>query len=174
MLSADSASVNNSATGVEVQRPFQRHRSRGCRLPTIFEFGRFLNYFVDHMDLKLVELFCEVGLVSGCGVQRQRTFAYGTRCCTQACLDCKGSILFTGIGKSGFIAQKIAQTLVSTGTKAVFLNPTDALHGDLGIVSSGDLVVVVSKSGSTEELVRLVPYARVRTDREGFAWPEAR
>ena len=79
----------------------------------------------------------------------------------QACLDCAGSILFTGIGKSGFIAQKIAQTLVSTGTKAVFLNPTDALHGDLGIVGPGDLVVVVSKSGNTEELVRLVPYARV-------------
>ena len=79
----------------------------------------------------------------------------------QACLACTGSILFTGVGKSGFIAQKISQTLVSTGTKAVFLNPTDALHGDLGIVSKHDLVVMFSKSGNTEELIRLVPYAKV-------------
>ena len=55
----------------------------------------------------------------------------------------------------------MSQTLVSTGTKAVFLNPTDALHGDLGIVSREDVVVLFSKSGSTEELVRLVPFARV-------------
>ena len=65
------------------------------------------------------------------------------------------------MGKSGFIAQKIAQTLVSTGTKAFYLNPTDALHGDLGLLSRGDLVVTVSKSGSTEELLRLVPFAKV-------------
>ena len=65
------------------------------------------------------------------------------------------------MGKSGFIAQKIAQTLVSTGTKAFALSPTDALHGDLGILGRGDLVVTVSKSGSTEELLRLVPFARV-------------
>ena len=71
------------------------------------------------------------------------------------------------MGKSGFIAQKIAQTLVSTGTRAFFLNATDALHGDLGIISAGDLVVCVSKSGSTDELVRLVPYARVKPARVG-------
>ena len=81
--------------------------------------------------------------------------------CMQACLQCRGAILFTGVGKSGFIAQKIAQTLVSTGTKAFALNPTDALHGDLGILGRGDLVVTVSKSGSTEELLRLVPFAKV-------------
>ena len=71
-------------------------------------------------------------------------------------------ILFTGVGKSGFIAQKISQTLVSTGTKAVFLNPTDALHGDIGIVGPADLLVALSKSGGSEELLRLMPYARVR------------
>ena len=81
---------------------------------------------------------------------------------SQACLACKGAILFTGIGKSGFIAQKVCQTLVSTGTKAVFLSPTDALHGDIGILSREDLLVLVSKSGATDELLRLVPYARVR------------
>ena len=57
---------------------------------------------------------------------------------------------------------QVCQTLVSTGTKAVFLNPTDALHGDIGIVGPDDLVVMFSKSGATEELLRLVPYAKVR------------
>ena len=70
-------------------------------------------------------------------------------------------IFFTGVGKSGFIAQKVSQTLVSTGTKAVFLNPTDALHGDIGIVGPTDLLVALSKSGGSEELLRLMPYARV-------------
>lgn len=70
-------------------------------------------------------------------------------------------IFFTGVGKSGFIAQKISQTFVSTGSKAVYLNPTDALHGDLGIVSHTDMVVCFSKSGDTDELLRLVPYAKV-------------
>jgi arabinose-5-phosphate isomerase len=69
--------------------------------------------------------------------------------------------LFTGVGKSGFIAQKISQTLVSTGTKAVFLNPTDALHGDIGIVGAEDLLVCFSKSGNTEELTKMIPYAKV-------------
>lgn len=80
----------------------------------------------------------------------------------QECLECPGTIIFTGVGKSGFIAQKITQTLVSTGTKAVFLSPTDALHGDIGIVSAGDLLVCFSKSGATEELIRLVPYAKAK------------
>jgi arabinose-5-phosphate isomerase len=80
----------------------------------------------------------------------------------QECLDCQGTIIFTGVGKSGFIAQKITQTLVSTGTKAIFLNPTDALHGDIGIVGQGDLLVCFSKSGATEELLRLVPYAKAK------------
>ena len=74
--------------------------------------------------------------------------------------------MFTGVGKSGFIAQKISQTLISTGTKAMYLNPTDALHGDLGIVRKEDLIVLFSKSGNTEELVRLVPYAKVSTAAE--------
>ena len=77
------------------------------------------------------------------------------------CLECKGVVLFTGVGKSGFIAQKICQTLVSTGTKAVFLSPQDALHGDIGIISRCDLLVCFSKSGATEEIVRLVPFAKV-------------
>jgi D-arabinose 5-phosphate isomerase GutQ len=76
-------------------------------------------------------------------------------------LTCKGSIFFTGVGKSGFIAQKVSQILVSTGTHAIFLSPTDALHGDIGIVNKGDIVIMFSKSGNTEEMLKLVPFVKV-------------
>ncbi len=74
----------------------------------------------------------------------------------------RGVLFFTGVGKSGFIAQKIAATLMSTGTKAFFLPPIDALHGDVGMVSSDDLVVILSKSGETEELLQLLPSLRTK------------
>lgn len=73
---------------------------------------------------------------------------------------CEGVLFFTGVGKSGFIAQKAAATLMSTGTKAFFLPPIDALHGDLAMVSSRDLVIFLSKSGETEELLLLLPFVR--------------
>jgi arabinose-5-phosphate isomerase len=75
-------------------------------------------------------------------------------------LSCDGVLYFTGVGKSGFIAQKIAATMQSTGTKAFFLHPIDALHGDLGMVSQKDLVFILSKSGETEELLQLLPSIR--------------
>ncbi|KAF0151511.1 MAG: KpsF/GutQ [Ignavibacteria bacterium] len=68
-----------------------------------------------------------------------------------------GRVVFTGMGKSGLIARKIVATLNSTGTAAIFMHPTDALHGDLGMVRSEDTVILISKSGSTEELLNLVP-----------------
>ncbi len=68
-----------------------------------------------------------------------------------------GRVVFTGMGKSGLIARKIVATLNSTGTAAIFLHPTDALHGDLGMVRSDDTVILISKSGNTEELLNLVP-----------------
>lgn len=80
----------------------------------------------------------------------------------QACLECEGAILFTGVGKSGFIAQKVSQTLVSTGTKSSFLSPTDALHGDIGIVGPTDILVSFSKSGGSEELLKLLPFAKAK------------
>ena len=86
-------------------------------------------------------------------------------------MACRGVVLFTGVGKSGFIAQKISQTLVSTGTKAMFLSPTDALHGDIGIVGPADLLIALSKSGSSEELLKLMPYARVRRRRPTSSMP---
>ncbi len=72
-------------------------------------------------------------------------------------LECKGKVIVTGVGKSGNIGQKIAATLSSTGTPAFFVNPLDAFHGDLGSITSADVVLAVSNSGNTDELLRLVP-----------------
>lgn len=96
-----------------------------------------VDYFWDELDYEKVQAFA------------------------QECVDCKGVIVFTGVGKSGFIAHKISQTLVSTGTKAVFLPPTDALHGDIGIIGDQDLLVLLFKAGDEDELIKLVPYAKV-------------
>ncbi len=70
---------------------------------------------------------------------------------------CTGRVVLTGMGKSGLIARKIVATMNSTGTAAIFLHPTDALHGDLGMVRGEDVVIIISKSGSTDELSRLLP-----------------
>ncbi|NTV97702.1 MAG: KpsF/GutQ family sugar-phosphate isomerase [Chlorobiaceae bacterium] len=70
---------------------------------------------------------------------------------------CRGKIIISGMGKSGIIAQKIAATMASTGTTAVFLHPADAAHGDLGIVTRDDIVICLSKSGTTEELNFIIP-----------------
>jgi arabinose-5-phosphate isomerase len=75
---------------------------------------------------------------------------------------CESKVIVTGVGKSGVIAQKIAQTLVSTGTVAVFVHPSDALHGSLGMVTKGDVVVALSNSGETEEILTLLPALKNR------------
>jgi arabinose-5-phosphate isomerase len=96
----------------------------------------YVNHFFDHLDYESVEQM------------------------VQMLLDCPGVVFFTGVGKSGIIAQKIAMTMVSTGTRSFHMLPTDALHGDLGIVTDRDLVVFLSKSGESDELLSLVPYIR--------------
>jgi arabinose-5-phosphate isomerase len=75
---------------------------------------------------------------------------------------CVGKVVLTGIGKSGFIARKIAATLTSTGTRAVFLHASDALHGDLGILDKSDVVLLVSNSGETDEVIAMLPYLKHR------------
>jgi arabinose-5-phosphate isomerase len=72
----------------------------------------------------------------------------------------KGRVILTGMGKSGLIARKIVATMNSTGTAAIYLHPTDALHGDLGMVRKEDVVIIISKSGTTDELARLFPMFR--------------
>ena len=100
------------------------------------EERKYLNYFFDHIDLQ----------------KAKKVF--------QKLYECKGTIIFTGIGKSGIIAQKLATTLISTGTKALYIPAIDALHGDLGIVDAKDIFVLLSKSGATEELLNLLPHIR--------------
>ncbi|CAI9113281.1 OLC1v1013854C1 [Oldenlandia corymbosa var. corymbosa] len=99
---------------------------------------KIINYFFENLDLSQTRLF------------------------TQTLLNSKGTIFFTGVGKSGFVAQKISQTLVSLGMKSGFLSPVDALHGDIGILSSSDVLVMFSKSGNSEELVKLAPCAKAK------------
>lgn len=72
-------------------------------------------------------------------------------------LDSKGKVVITGIGKSGLIGKKIASTLASTGTHAIFMNSAEGLHGDLGMISAGDVVITISNSGNSEEVLSLLP-----------------
>jgi arabinose-5-phosphate isomerase len=76
--------------------------------------------------------------------------------------DCKGKVVILGVGKSGIIGQKIAATMTSTGTAAFYLHPSDALHGGLGIVQPDDVVIVLSNSGETDEIVGMLPYLKNR------------
>ena len=76
--------------------------------------------------------------------------------------SCRGKVVAVGVGKSGHIAQKVAATLTSTSTPAVFLHPSDALHGSIGLVNGDDIVLVFSNSGETAEVLELLPYLQHR------------
>lgn len=96
----------------------------------------YLNYFFDSIEFPQLEKMLKI------------------------LLDCPGLILLTGIGKSSLIAEKMAVTLTSTGTRALFISPINALHGDIGIVSKNDVFLMISKSGESDELIQLIPYIR--------------
>jgi arabinose-5-phosphate isomerase len=80
------------------------------------------------------------------------------------CGEAKGRVIVTGMGKSGIIAQKIAATLSSTGSPALFLHPAEAVHGDLGVLLPGDVVIALSASGETEEILRLIAILKRKGD----------
>ena len=82
----------------------------------------------------------------------------------QACGEGNGRVVVTGMGKSGIIAQKLAATLSSTGSPALFLHPAEAVHGDLGVLMPGDVVVALSGSGETEEILRLLATLKRKGD----------
>ena len=84
----------------------------------------YINYFFDNLDLTECQKIISL------------------------CINCQGLLIFTGVGKSGYIAEKVAATLTSTGTKALYIPPSNFLHGDIGIVSGEDLVIFLSKSGN--------------------------
>jgi len=76
--------------------------------------------------------------------------------------NCNGKVVVTGMGKAGIIARKIAATLVSTGTTAIFLHAAEGIHGDLGLLDDNDVVIAVSNSGNTNELTSIIPYIKFR------------
>jgi len=76
--------------------------------------------------------------------------------------NCKGKVVVTGMGKTGIVARKIAATLVSTGTTAIFLHAAEGIHGDLGMLEDNDVVIAVSNSGNTNELISIIPYIKFR------------
>ena len=78
----------------------------------------------------------------------------------QVIYECRGKVVVTGVGKSGLIGQKIAATMASTGTPAIFLHPADGIHGGLGVVQKGDVVVAIGKSGESDELITILPPLR--------------
>lgn len=106
--------------------------------------------------------FCELGL-SVIETEAQAVFELGRKLdhrFNQACeflLACKGRIIVTGMGKSGHIAGKIAATLASTGSPAFFVHPGEASHGDLGMITRDDVVLAISYSGATQEIITLLP-----------------
>lgn len=107
------------------------------RLKQLFETERAsLHHFFDNLDLE--------------GAERLLDLLIG----------CKGLIIITGVGKSGLVAEKIALTMTSTGSRAFFLSPANAMHGDIGIVSKDDVFLMISKSGESEELLQMIPFLR--------------
>lgn len=106
-------------------------------LKELFEKERkTLNHFFDNLDITTTDELFEI--LKGC----------------------KGMVILTGVGKSGLVAEKIALTLTSTGSRAYYLSPANALHGDIGIVNKEDVFIMISKSGESEELLQLVPFLR--------------
>lgn len=97
---------------------------------------QYLNYFFDALDQKAANQMLQI------------------------LHECQGVIFFSGVGKSGFVAKKIAATMTSTGTRALFLSPLNALHGDIGILTNQDIFVILSKSGESDELLQLIPFLR--------------
>ncbi len=97
-----------------------------------------INFFFNHLDQNKLEPFFDF------------------------LVKCKGTIICSGIGKSGYVAEKVAMTFTSTGTKAIYISPNNALHGDIGFVTKDDVILFFSKSGESDELLAMLPTLRNR------------
>ncbi len=95
----------------------------------------------------------------------KETIGEGFTEAVEAIYNCHGKVVLTGVGKSGIIAKKAAATMSSTGTMAIFLDPSEAIHGGLGVISQQDIAFVLSKSGSSDELISLLPQIKLLTSR---------
>ncbi len=111
----------------------------------------------DKKDIK--EILAEVLQIEGEAVLSLKEKIGDAICrAVEEILSCKGKVVVTGIGKSGAVGRKIASTFASTGTPAVFLHPGEAIHGELGLLSSDDIVILISYNGETEELINIIPF----------------
>ncbi|MCA9215743.1 MAG: KpsF/GutQ family sugar-phosphate isomerase [Planctomycetales bacterium] len=105
-----------------------------------------------------LDLACRVLNDEAAAIQRMSEQLNSDFCdAADAMLNCRGAVIVTGMGKAGLIGRKITATLASTGTRSHFLHPAEALHGDLGEIANEDVVVILSHSGETEEILRLLP-----------------
>lgn len=101
----------------------------------------------------------EAEALAGCA---SRLEARAVEQAVEILVHCRGKVVLLGVGKSGLIARKVAATLSSTGTTAAFLHASDAVHGDLGLLSASDVVIMISHSGETDELTSLLPHVQRR------------
>jgi len=114
------------------------------------------NFANDFLAAARAALECESSAIQNAAQRVDGTFSRAI----EIILAHSGKLIVTGMGKSGLVGQKIAATLCSTGTSALFLHPSEAVHGDLGVYSPGDVSILISNNGSTAELIRLVPILR--------------
>ncbi len=114
--------------------------------PSSFDAGRALRLAHDTLDIEAKALL---------GLKARQGDDFGRA--VQAMLNCRGRVVVMGMGKSGHVGRKIAATLASTGTPAMFVHPAEASHGDLGMVTPGDVVLAISNSGESDELGAILP-----------------
>jgi len=121
--------------------------------PTIRQRGKIMTAIIDQVKEVLdIEAQAILALADRVGPEFEKA--------VQMILKSKGRVILTGIGKSGLVGRKISATLNSTGTPSLFLHPTEALHGDLGMVTLDDIVLAISHSGKTNEIIQILPWLR--------------
>ncbi|MFN0184784.1 MAG: SIS domain-containing protein [Aquabacterium sp.] len=118
-------------------------------LPTSFDPARALRLAVQTLEIEAAALLA---------LRQRQGAAFGSA--VQAMLECRGRTIVMGMGKSGHVGRKIAATLASTGTASFFVHPAEASHGDLGMLTTGDVVLAISNSGESDELTTLLPALR--------------
>ena len=135
----------STAAGTEVKekRRLEESAKKGTKKRDVVELGR---------EVIALEIEGLSELLRGIGPEFEKAVTL--------LLGCRGKVVVCGIGKSGIVARKIAATLSSTGTPAVYLHPVEAAHGDMGMVTEDDVFLAVSKSGSSEEITKLLPYLK--------------
>ena len=136
--------------------PYARRRAGRKAEDSAFHYPMTIsNHFSQVVDLMLME--AEAIRVTASRLKRKQV-----KQALELMHDCRGKIVLMGVGKSGNIAEKFAATLTSTGTAAVYLHPSDALHGGLGLVTANDVVIALSNSGETDEVITILPYLKHR------------